>query len=1020
MHWISATKTYRAGRASGGCLYGFKKEIQKQFNLKFLNIKNNTLLSANFNNNVFYIIPKYLNCTNWKVDFENFETMLTELNPTNFCILGDLNARIGEEQVLDENELQDLGLVNHIRCSKDKTVNWQGRRLLDAIENVGGIVLNGRMVGDEQGNFSFCGVMGSSVIDYCICSYSLLQFVEKFSIASKPYSDHMPLILKFDLPTDSNSNVMDSSIFKLRWNDKHVEKFQQNLIADPNVLSPKVNRLPVDDLVYFLHEKIKSAYPNKVNKTIFDPKQKWFDWKCFRLRSTMLKNLKAFRKEHTAINKYRYNFSRYRYLNTCEQKKIDFLNNNLKKLDAVKNSKDWWNLTNSLKTHSQTSKSFLNSNSFVAHFESLLNKPESRMMCWCIPCNVDPFLDSPFEYIELLSVIKSLKHNKSPGLDGIPYEFYKNAPPCFLNELLQVFNAIFIKEEMPISFRKSIIVPLFKKGDPNVAANYRGLSLIDTVCKIFNNILLNRIEDWLEKNKILNEFQAGFRKQYSTIDNIFNLVNIVSLNSIKSKYTYAFFVDFSCAFDTIPRNSLFYKLASIGLSSKIIRILQQLYENTVSLVWDGCSLSEEFTIKTGVKQGCILSPILFSLFLNDLPDILPGGLEVAGVNVKLLLYADDIVILSDSPVDLQNMIDSLHAYCATWSLSVNLSKSKVMIFRKSPRLAQNLNWHYGMETIEIVNSYTYLGVDLTYNLSFNKHLQNKLSASKISISSTWSKYISNTKISSNNKFKIFNAASKSIMLYAAQVWGYVRYDCVEKLLRFYVKKLHYLPANTPNYMINLETSIDPMFFSTLKLHFTYLNRVLSLNCDRLPRILANEVIKLNISWAKEWQLLCQSINFSPPNNSLPLCHYWKEILDTLKRNDFQNFQNQASNSQFHDLYSKLDHNVAPLLTDLSPRASSLIIRARGGLLEINAKCFKANTDGYCTICNTKEPENTLHFIGICPVYKNYRKNYFGKQFLGLSEVINILNGKYSFKKVYNFIESSLKLRNLIVNEFDPQ
>ena len=158
-----------------------------------------------------------------------------------------------------------------------------------------------------------------------------------------------------------------------------------------------------------------------------------------------------------------------------------------------------------------------------------------------------------------------------------------------------------------------------------------------------------------------------------------------------------------------------------------------------------------------------------------------------------------------------------------------------MIFRKSPRLAQSLNWHYGMETIEFVNSYTYLGVDLTYNLSFNKHLQNKLSASKISISSTWSKYISNTKISSNKKFKIFNAASKSIMLYAGQVWGYVRYDCVEKLLRFYVEKLHYLPANTPNYMINLETSIYPMFFSTLKLHFTYLNHVLSLNCDRLDR-----------------------------------------------------------------------------------------------------------------------------------------------------------------------------------------
>ena len=93
-----------------------------------------------------------------------------------------------------------------------------------------------------------------------------------------------------------------------------------------------------------------------------------------------------------------------------------------------------------------------------------------------------------------------------------------------------------------------------------------------------------------------------------------------------------------------------------------------------------------------------------------------------------------------------------------------------------------------------------------------------------------------------------------------------------------------------------------------------------------------------------------SVNkFSSPNNRLPLLG---RILDTLKWNDFQNFRNQASSSQFHDLHSKLDYNVAPLLTELSPRASSLIIRARSGLLEINAKCFTANTDGYCTICHT--------------------------------------------------------------------
>ena len=397
-------------------------------------------------------------------------------------------------------------------------------------------------------------------------------------------------------------------------------------------------------------------------------------------------------------------------------------------------------------------------------------------------------MDSPIEHFELISVINNLKNNKAPGLDGIPYEFFKNAPIQYLENVLLTFNKAFLNETIPQSFKNSILIPLFKKGDPNLATNYRGLSLINSIGKIFNNILLVRLENWLNKSKILNEYQAGFRKNYSTIDNIFNLINTIHLSSLKTKHTYAFFVDFSCAFDTIPRNCLFYKLSQLGVSSKFIRLLQLLYDDSMSRVWDGCTLSEEFTIKSGVKQGCVLSPVLFSLYLNDLPETLPGGLTVAGVSIKILLYADDIVILSDSPVGLQKMIDCLHNYCKQWCLTVNLNKSKIIVFRNGPRLSKNLNWHYGAQNIDIVNSYMYLGVNITYNLSFNKHIENKLSASKIAISSTWSKYISNPKISFQNKLKIFVAASRSIMLYAAQVWGFIRYDAAEKLLRFFIKR----------------------------------------------------------------------------------------------------------------------------------------------------------------------------------------------------------------------------------------
>ena len=181
--------------------------------------------------------------------------------------------------------------------------------------------------------------------------------------------------------------------------------------------------------------------------------------------------------------------------------------------------------------------------------------------------------------------------DKKAAEDGVCYEFYKNAPNCFLKDILAVFNNIFLRESIPDSFRISILTPLFKKGDPSLPSNYRGLSLMNTICKIFNSIILNRINFWLEKFNIMNEFQAGFRKHYSTIDNIFSLTNIVEINKSVGKKKYTFFVDFSSAFDTIPRNCLFYKLSCLGLSSKIIRILQVTYSSNDNKIWDGNVMS---------------------------------------------------------------------------------------------------------------------------------------------------------------------------------------------------------------------------------------------------------------------------------------------------------------------------------------------------------------------------------------------------------------------------------------------
>lgn len=358
----------------------------------------------------------------------------------------------------------------------------------------------------------------------------------------------------------------------------------------------------------------------------------------------------------------------------------------------VRSSKEWWKLSNDLKSCSHSIRGDLCADDFLQHFRNILQSSNSiSTFHWCLPYNTDAFLDSPFELCELFSVLKGLKNNKSPGADGISYEFYKYAPVNFIKEVLYVLNVIFLRK-YTVYFQNCNSHPIIKKVDPNCPSNYRGLFL-NTLCKIFNSIPLNRITDWSNKNNILNEYQAGFWKQYSTIDNIFKLINIVYLNKLNGKYTYAFSVDFSCAFDSIPRNSLFYKLSFMGLSSKLIRLLQHSYDKTTSKILFGNTFSESFDVKLGVKQGCILSPIRFALYLNDLADILPGGISVDNIEIKILIYADDIVIPSDSPCGLQTMID--YVYCSLWHLKVNLTKSKIVVFRSGTRLPETLIWTFG-------------------------------------------------------------------------------------------------------------------------------------------------------------------------------------------------------------------------------------------------------------------------------------------------------------------------------------
>ncbi|KAL7723080.1 hypothetical protein ACLKA6_015175 [Drosophila palustris] len=278
----------------------------------------------------------------------------------------------------------------------------------------------------------------------------------------------------------------------------------------------------------------------------------------------------------------------------------------------------------------------------------------------------------------------------------------------------------------------------------------------------------------MDNHKILSEYQSGFRKGYSTVDSIFVLTSIANDYLHKKKKLYLFFVDFKAAFDTVDRRSLFLKLSNLGISFKMLKILSSMYERNTVAVWDGNELSPWFDSNLGVKQGCLLSPILFSLYVDDIVSTLQGGVELGTSRIKVLMYADDMVLLADSADALQTMINALHVYCVTWSLQINCAKSKVMIIKDGRgRSAREDNWCLNGVQLEVVKQYKYLGIILTSNMSFKMHAEQKLKDSKAALNSTWKHILGKQHVNHSLKYKVFLATARAIMYYAAQVWGYM-------------------------------------------------------------------------------------------------------------------------------------------------------------------------------------------------------------------------------------------------------
>ena len=333
----------------------------------------------------------------------------------------------------------------------------------------------------------------------------------------------------------------------------------------------------------------------------------------------------------------------------------------------------------------------------------------------CEPLNVDnKQAIPPIMKSEIETSIKKLKSGKSPGADQICSEFLKAGGPMLVNILEKFFNAILTTGVIPQNFKEALIVVLFKKDDRSECKNYRPISLLSHIYKLFMTIIGDRIKSDLYF--FLPSSQAAYQPGRGTTEQIFCLCQLIEKSIEFNEPLHIIFIDFTKAFDSIKLDKLWSILDNTTIINKnYINLLKSLYDGSCASIKTDFGITRSIAIKKGVKQGDMLSAILFcivlaSVILKTEQQCSDSGFSIGGQILSNLSYADDIALLNKDIASLQVFINALTLNAKEIGLDINLTKTECMTTAKDqPRL--NMTIHG--KPIKQVTEFVYLGFKLS-------------------------------------------------------------------------------------------------------------------------------------------------------------------------------------------------------------------------------------------------------------------------------------------------------------------
>lgn len=505
------------------------------------------------------------------------------------------------------------------------------------------------------------------------------------------------------------------------------------------------------------------------------------------------------------------------------------------------NRKKFWKITKFLKNRPKAIPALVNDNvrlitdkekcdAFANHFQQvheatsttlgrdITSKKVKASMAQIESAVIEPHSIPAVTIVRLLAIIASLKNTKAPGSDNVNNQHLKQLPIVAVESLHNILNACLRIGYFPRTWKISKLRCVCKPGKKPTSVNsYRPISLLSSISKILERIMLDDMNDHIEANNIILQQQFGFRPGKSCTHQLYRITKHIRSLITRRKSVGMLCIDLKAAFDSVWHEGLLHKMHLLGFPTYLTKITKSFLQDRHFRVSIGQTHSSEFKINAGVPQGAVTSPTLFNIFLSDIPTQL---------NTMLAQFADDTAVLASSHSTnavtnkLQKSANTLAQFFKKWRIRINGQKSEIILFtrkraarhrpRKSIRVdGTQVNWK---------NEIKYLGLMLDPQLKFDVHIDSILSKCNRLIHWLYPLISRNSKLSIKNKLLLFKSIFRPSMTYAAPVWMNCAMSHKKKLQVLQNKVLKMMlgkPRHTPTAEIHRTTGVD-MFQTCLE------------------------------------------------------------------------------------------------------------------------------------------------------------------------------------------------------------